>query len=148
MRVLGAGPAAAQALQLAVSAVVAATVGWIWWRDPGPIERSAALPAGILLSVPLALVYDLLLLTVAIAWLVRGGRSTGFLTWEKPALFVCFIVPLVALHLAQATHIPVAPLAPAALLALCVRRTLRASARSARTRDREADARYAAQVPP
>jgi hypothetical protein len=122
-RVLGAGTATAQVAQGAVSLLVAMAVGWIWWRDPGPAERSAALAAGIPLSIPLALVYDLMLLTVAIGWLVRAGRSTGFLPWEKLALLFCFLVPLVSRHLAQATHIPLAPLASAALLALCLVRT-------------------------
>src|SRR5208283_5390178 len=82
-----------------------------------------------LLSVPLALIYDLTLLTVAIAWLVRAGRGTGFLRWEKLAMSFCFLVPLVSRHLGQATHIPLAPLAPAVLLALCLVRTLRARMR-------------------
>jgi alpha-1,2-mannosyltransferase len=124
-RVLGAGARTAQLLQAVTSLLVAIAVGWIWRRDPGPAERSAALAAGILLSVPLALIYDLMLLTVAIGWLVRASRGTGFLPWEKLALFFCFLVPLVSRHLGQATHIPIAPLAPAALLALCLVRTLK-----------------------
>jgi hypothetical protein len=124
-RVLGAGAGTARVLQGAVSLLVATAVGWIWRRDPGPAERSAALAAGIPLSIAVALVYDLMLLTVAIGWLVRVGRSTGFLPWEKLALLFCFLVPLVSRHLGQATHIPLAPLAPAALLALCLMRTLR-----------------------
>ncbi len=128
-RVLGADAGAARLLQAAVSVLVAMTVGWIWWRDPGPAERSAALAAGILLSVPLALVYDLLLITVAIGWLVRAGRTSGFLAWEKLTLFVCFVVPLVARHLGQTTHIPLGPVAPAAVLALCVARTWRSPSR-------------------
>jgi hypothetical protein len=124
-RLLGAGIVDARWLQGAVSAVVVLATGWIWWRDPGPEVRSAALAAGILLSVPVAIVYDLLLLTVAIAWLVRAGRRTGFLPWEKLALFGCFVVPLLSRHLGEATHIPIGPLAPACLLALCVSRTWR-----------------------
>ncbi len=125
VRVLGYGAGAAQAMQALVTVLTAITVGWIWRRDPGPAERSAALIAGILLSVPLALVYDLLLLTVAIAWLVRAGRAAGFLPWEKFALFCCYVVPLVSRHLGREAHIPVAPLACAALLMFCLVRTLR-----------------------
>jgi hypothetical protein len=125
-RLLGAGAVAARWLQGAVSSVVVIAIGWIWRRDPGPAVRSAALASGILLSVPVAIVYDLLLLTVAIAWLVRAGRSTGFLAWEKLVLFGCFVVPLLSRHFGEATHIPLGPLAPAALLALCLMRTLHA----------------------
>lgn len=124
-RVLGAGAGVAQGLQGTASVLTALVVGWVWRRDPGPAERSAALAAGILLSVPLALVYDLLLLTVAIGWLVRAGRATGFLAWEKLAFAFCFMVPLLSRHFGQATHVPLGPLAPAALLALSVVRTAR-----------------------
>jgi hypothetical protein len=79
----------------------------------------------MLLTAPLALMYDLLLLTVSIAWLVRTGTATGFLPWEKLVLFFCFIVPLVSRYLGQATHIPLGPLAPAAVLAVCLVRTAR-----------------------
>jgi alpha-1,2-mannosyltransferase len=128
-RVLGVGAGAARVLQGVASLLVAVAVAWIWRRDPGPAERSAALAAGILLSVPLALVYDLMLLTVAIGWLVRAGRGTGFLPWEKLALFFCFLVPLVSWLLGRSAHIPLGPLAPAALLALCLVRTLQAAPR-------------------
>ncbi len=124
-RVLGAGAGAAQALQAVATILVMVLVGWIWRRDPRPPVRSAALASGILLSVPLALVYDLVLTTVAMAWLVRQGRSSGFAAWEKLALFFCYVVALVARHLGETAHIPLGPLAPAALLAVCVMRTLR-----------------------
>jgi hypothetical protein len=125
-RLLGVGIVNTRWLQGVVSTVVVLATCWIWRRDPGPAVRSAALAAGALLIVPVALVYDLLLMTVAIAWLVRAGRDTGFLPWEKLALFGCFLVPLLSLHLGQATHLPIGPLAPACLLALCVSRTRRA----------------------
>lgn len=129
-RVLGMGADAAHWLQGAFSVLAVITVGWIWRRDPGPAARSAALAAGILLSVPLALIYDLMLLTVAIAWLVRDGRERGFLPWEKLAMFFCFLVPLLSRYLGKATHIPLGPLAPLALLAICVVLTLRMAPRS------------------
>jgi len=125
-RVLGAGADAARLVQAAASILVVLAVGWIWRRDSGPAERSAALAAGILLSVPVALVYDLLLAGVAIGWLIRAGRTTGFLAWEKPTLFCCFLVPLFAQQLGHSSHIPLGPLAPAALLVLSLVRTLRA----------------------
>ena len=128
-RVLGAGAHAAQMVQAVVSVLAALAVGWIWWRDPGPAPRSAALVAGILLSVPLALLYDLLLLTVSIAWLVRAGRANGFLPWEKWVLFACFLVSLASRYFGQATHIPIGPLAPALLLAVCLVRTCQATVR-------------------
>jgi len=128
-RVLGAGADTGHIVQSVASVLTVGSVGWIWWRDPGPAERSAALAAGILLSVPLALVYDLMLLTVAIGWLARAGRDNGFLPMEKLALFFCFLVPLLSRHLGQLAHVPIGPLAPAALLILCMARTIRVSKR-------------------
>jgi hypothetical protein len=125
-RLLGAGAAAAWRAQAGAALLAASAVGWIWRRDPDPATRSAALAAGSLLATPVALVYDLLLAGVAIGWLVRAGRSTGFRRWEKLALLGCFLVPLAAIQLGHAARIPLAVLAPAALLALCLARTARA----------------------
>ncbi len=130
-RVLGASAHVGQMVQAAVSLLAVAAIAWIWRRDPGPAPRSAALAAGILLSVPLALIYDLLLLTVAMAWLVRAGRATGFLPLEKWVLFVCFLVSLTSRYFGQATHIPLGPLAPVLLLAVCLVRTHQATVRDA-----------------
>jgi alpha-1,2-mannosyltransferase len=124
-RVLGMDATVALVVQGIAAIVVAALVAWIWWRDTGPALRSAALAAGMPLFVPVVLMYDLMLITVAIGWLVRVARRTGFLPWEKLVLFFCFLVPLVCRHLGEATHIPIGPLAPAALLAICLARTLR-----------------------
>ena len=138
-RLLGAGTGAARALQAGVSILVALAVGWIWRRDPGPAVRSAALAAGILLSVPVALVYDLLLLSVAIGWLVRAGRGSGFLAGEPLLLAGCFLVPLLSFQLGHAAHIPLGPLAPAAVLALCGVRTVRVVPREAGVGSREGE---------
>jgi alpha-1,2-mannosyltransferase len=126
-RVFGALPSQAWVVQGTTTMLVIMAVCWTWWRDPAPATRSAALVAGILLSVPLALVYDLLLLTVAMAWLVRAGREGGFRLWEKIAMFVCYLVPLVGRDLGHHFHVSLFPLAPAAILALAVARARRPS---------------------
>jgi len=125
IRVLGGNAVMGWTIQAGISIITAALVAWIWRRNPDIAVRSAALAAGMLLSAPVALMYDLTLLMVGMAWLVRLGRNSRFLPWEKLALFFCFIVPLVSLFLAQTVHIPLGPLAPAAILALSLRRTIR-----------------------
>jgi hypothetical protein len=127
VRVLGGGADLAKIVQAVVSVLAAGAVAWIWRRNPGVAVRSAALAAGTLLVAPLALMYDLLLLTVAIAWLVRAGRVTGFLPWEKLIFFFCFLVPLLSRYLGK-VHIPLGPLAPAAIVVLCLVRTVQAEA--------------------
>jgi hypothetical protein len=84
------------------------------------------LAAGILLSIPLALLYDLMIAAVALLWLVRAAQRDGFLKWEKLALAFCFIVPLVCRYVGGGLGIPIAPLAPIILLGLTVARSLRA----------------------
>lgn len=125
VRVLGGGAAAGHAAQAVASVVAAGVVAWIWRRDPGPELRGASLAAGMLATAPMALMYDLLLLSVTFAWLVRLGLRTGFRPWEKLAMFACFAIALVSRHLAMALPVPLGPLAPAAMLALCLVRTLR-----------------------
>jgi hypothetical protein len=122
---LGAGAGLAGGLQCGVSIVAGIIVGWIWRRDPGPAIRSAALAAGTLLSVPVALLYDLLLAGLAIGWLVRTSLGSDFLAWERPALVCCFLVPLLSLHIGHATSVLLGPAAPGTLLAICFMRTWR-----------------------
>ena len=113
----------AHGVQIVVSLSVAAVVAWIWRRGASLPVRAAALAAGTLLVVPLALLYDLLLLLLAMAWLVRAGRTGGFLPGEK-FIFVCaYLVPLALRSVANLALIPLGPLATGAVLVLCVMRT-------------------------
>jgi alpha-1,2-mannosyltransferase len=125
-RLLGLAPTVAYALQLAVSFVTATIVFWIWRRDADPAHRGAALAAGVLLSIPLALLYDLMIAAVAMLWLVRAASRDGFLPWEKLALAFCFLVPLACRYVGEGFGIPLGPLAPIILLALTIVRSLRA----------------------
>jgi hypothetical protein len=111
-RLLGLASTAAYLLQLAATVVTGTIVFWIWRRDADPAHRGAALAAGILLSVPLALLYDLMIAAVAMLWLVRAASRDGFLPWEKLLLGFCFLVPLVCRYVGEGLGIPLAPLAP------------------------------------
>lgn len=125
-RLLGLAPSLAYLLQIACTLLVAAIVFWIWRRDVDAARRGAALAAATLLSVPLALLYDLMIAAVAILWLVRAARHDGFLPWEKLLLAFCYLVPLICRYVGEGTGLPLAPLAPLALLALTTIRSLRA----------------------
>lgn len=126
---LGLGIGAARELQLCVALVSAALVWWIWRGNASIPVRSAALVSATLIAVPLALIYDLTLCLMAIAWLLRAGRSERFLPWEKATLAACFLVPLYQLQISEMTHLSPAPFATAALLAWCVIRARREFAR-------------------
>jgi hypothetical protein len=125
-RLLGLAAPVGYALQLATTIVAATIVVWIWRRDADPARRGAALAAGILLVVPLALLYDLMIAAVAILWLVRAAFRDGFQPWEKLLLAFCFVMPLGCRYVGEGLGIPLAPLAPLTLLALAMARSVRA----------------------
>jgi hypothetical protein len=122
VRLLGLPPGAAYGVQAASALVSAVVVIWLWRRNASLPVRSAALMAGTLLSVPLALLYDLMMISVCIAWFVRAGCTTGFLPWEKILLAVLYLVALTTLFVGLMVKVPIGPIAPAIVLSLCVRR--------------------------
>ena len=116
---LGLGLGAAREFQIGAALVSAVLVCWIWRGNASLPVRSAALISATLIAVPLALIYDLTLSLVAIAWLIRAGRAEQFLPWEKAILAVVFLVPLYQIQISELTHLSPAPFATALLLALC-----------------------------
>lgn len=120
---LGAEPALAWAAQGAATLAAAAFVGWVWRRDmPLPV-RAAALAAATLAAVPVALMYDLMLATVAILWLVRAGRESAMPPAEQLALAgvmgsFAFGLLLLASGRHEPTGILAVPILPLAVLGL------------------------------
>src|SRR6185312_13547170 len=125
LRLMGVASAIAYALQGLGSLTAIALVAVVWRCNLSLPVRAAALAAATLIAVPVALVYDFLLAGIAMAWLVRAGRESGFLPWEKVTLAAIFIAPLLSRNFGTATHVPLAQLALIALLALIARRALR-----------------------
>jgi hypothetical protein len=76
-----------------------------------------------MIALPVVLLYDQLITLVALTWLAREGRGSGFLPWEKLALVGAFLLPMVGFPLSMMLELPVAPLPAVVLLALCVVRT-------------------------
>lgn len=127
-RLMGAPPAASYIIQAIVSMIAAAVVVWLWRRDQRPAIRSAALVAGTMLAVPLALYYDLVIETVAIAWLVRGRRVDQIPAWEKMSLAGIYAVAMLTAGIGSRFALPLGPLGAVLLLGLCVARSRRAEA--------------------
>ena len=97
----------------------AAAVVGLLWRRRGPLPlRAAALLAAGLVAAPMALFYDLMLALVALCWLVRQGRETGFPPWSRSVMAVCWLLPGLTLFLGD-RHLPVGGLVAPALLLLC-----------------------------
>jgi hypothetical protein len=127
VRLLGGGLGIAYGLQ----GLAAAAAGWgvvIVARRAVGVDRGLALGATVatasLLASPFLLDYDLTLLAIPIAWMVREGRRTGFRPWEKSALFLAFVLPLVARVVAQRLGVPLGPPVVSALLVVVIRRAL------------------------
>jgi len=124
-RLLGAGPALAYGLQAAASLGAAAIVVVVWRRRLSLPTRAATLAAAAVVAAPLALLYDLMLASIAALWLIRDRDSPAAAAWEKVALAALFLMVLDGRGLAERWHIPAFPLAVLALFAIAGARSWR-----------------------
>ena len=86
VRYLGGSEALAWAFQWALTASVA-TVLVLMWRSRVPYTlKAAALAVGTLLTTPYLFLYDMMVLAIPVAFLVRIGLKRGFRAYELPAL--------------------------------------------------------------
>jgi len=98
-----------------VAAIVALTV-WVVWAKPIAFSlKAAVLCIGSAMVPPYILFYDLCILSIAVAFLVRDGMSRGFLPGERTVILICFA----ALFFVQ---VPIGPVVCAALFFLAARR--------------------------
>jgi len=120
-RLIGIPVPVAYGLQVAVTLAAAAAVGWVWRRKASLPVRAAVLCAAVPVAVHVALLYDMVLSAIAIFWLIRASRHTGWLPWEKTLLALVLIAPLVSrFPFGMAWHVPLGPLAALTLLTLAV----------------------------
>jgi arabinofuranan 3-O-arabinosyltransferase len=111
----GANSAAAWTSHLVVAALVSVTV-WVLWSRPVPYSlQAAALAVGAVTVTPYVQIYDLCILTIAIAFIVRDGISRGFLAGER----IVIVVVLASLYLLLK---PFGAIIGVLLLALVLRR--------------------------
>jgi alpha-1,2-mannosyltransferase len=123
-RLLGFGAPVVYCVQAIVTGTMLLLVGTIWRLTTNHAVRAATLLSATLLAVPLALLYDKLLLLVAIGWLVRDARKGGFHAWEKTVLLVVFLGSIVEYGIGSEWHLPLGPVFSIAVLSLAVRRAL------------------------
>jgi len=119
---LGAPTWFAYALQAIASLAAVTIVALAWWFSTDLRLRAPALLAGTVLAVPLALLYDLMLLLPALAWLNAAARETGDLPGERAALAAIYMLPIAIVSLGMGAGIPIGPLASLGLLLLTLRR--------------------------
>jgi len=121
--VAGGTPALAYAVQAAATVFAAAMVALVWGRGLSLPARAAVLAAATLVAVPVALFYDLMLATLAVAWLYR---SEGGLTQaERAVVAILYVACLDPVRITEATHVPLAPLAALALVGVVGHRAWR-----------------------
>jgi arabinofuranan 3-O-arabinosyltransferase len=116
VRSLGGSEMLAWMVQTVVALIVVVTIALLW-RSRAPYEiKAAALGTAAMLVTPYLYVYDLAVLGVPLAYLLRLGRAQGFLRHEIAAigvaclLILLFILPFVKVPLGFAAVLIVAAL--------------------------------------
>jgi arabinofuranan 3-O-arabinosyltransferase len=94
MRYLGGSELLAWALQWILCAAVATTLVILWRSKVRYSLKAAALATGTLLTTPYLFMYDMVVLAIPVAWLVRVGLARGFRAYELPALAVAAALAL------------------------------------------------------
>jgi hypothetical protein len=122
VRVLGGAVALAYSLQGIVLLVTAVALVWAIKRRPDVRSEGALLTVAALLATPFLLDYDLVMLALPMAWLLREGMRTGFRPWEKIGLLAGYLLPLAARPFAMFAHVPLAPVVLAGIFGLVLRR--------------------------
>jgi arabinofuranan 3-O-arabinosyltransferase len=113
-RTLGGSETLAWTVQAVVSLAAAILVA-IVWRSKTPYDlKAAALGVGVLLATPYLYTYDLVVLAVPLAFLLRFGTARGFLPWDLMGIGVAcglvLVFPFVKLPVGFAALLVVAAL--------------------------------------
>ncbi len=127
LRLLGFGATVGWAVQALASLSAACIVGWMWWKrlDDAASDEVllAALIAGTMIAMPFLLFYDLVMASVAAAWLARAATRTGWLPRERLVLIVLMITVLLAFPFAAVLHLAVGCAVAPVLLWCAIRRS-------------------------
>ncbi len=122
IRLAGGGIGLALGVQAACAAVALGCVAYAGLCRPGGGGEIATLAAASLLCTPYVMDYDLVCLSVPMAWLAGRGTRTGWLAWEKTVLAACYLVPALARSANLAAGVSLAPPVMLALLAVVTAR--------------------------
>jgi len=109
LRVLGVGNQAAWVVHTGIVLAALAALAVVCRHHRRAEGVIAAAAAATPLISPYMLDYDLMLLAVPMAWLVRRGLESGFFPWERCGVLTAFALPSLARPVAMALGVPVAP---------------------------------------
>lgn len=127
-RLWGASVGVSYAIQAMASIGTGAAVLWIWSKPVRFPLKASALVIGTLLVTPYLVDYDLVLVSLPVAWLAAEGINGGFLPWEKSLLMLAWVFPIFARLVATLASTPLAPVILVAMLIAIGRRVLDGSA--------------------
>jgi arabinofuranan 3-O-arabinosyltransferase len=120
VRMLGGGATYAWILQLALTGLIAALLCAMWRNTRISFElKASALAAAVPLATPYVYLYDLTVLGVSAAFLLRCALTAGFIPGEIPGLAIIMGLLLIM----PVLHMPVGLLIAAILAVLIVRRS-------------------------
>jgi hypothetical protein len=120
LRWAGAGTGLAWAVHFGVALSLAAAVYAAWARPIPYALKAATLCLGSVLVTPYVLRYDLCILSIAVAFMVKDGLAHGFPAGERTIMLICLILLYCPLA-------PVGPIVCLLLLLLVFRRIARIS---------------------
>lgn len=116
-------------IQAGVTSIVIGTVIAVWWQGPrrpdGFDLQAAVLFSAIPLAVPLIYLYDLPVLVIAVAWLMRDMKLRGYTGWEVGVILAAMLGLLSAKALGGVPGMPVSVLSITALFFLSLFRFCR-----------------------
>jgi hypothetical protein len=118
VRLAGGWLGLAYAAQIAVGLIAAVAMTWLWWRDVDLETRSASLIAATLLTVPVILLYDLMLAGIAMAWLIRANHRGPGPAGQHAAFAAIFLIALAMRNVGSSYHVPLGPIPALILLSL------------------------------
>ena len=116
VRLVHGGIGLASLAQAAAGVICVAVVARVTMRRPGGTPEMATVVAAALLCTPYAMDYDLVCLSLPIAWVTGEALRTGWRDWEKIVLCTCYTLPLFARAVNVMTGVPVTPVILGALL--------------------------------
>lgn len=122
VRMWGGSIDTAYTAQAILAVALAISIVWLW-RSRAAFElKAAALAVASLLATPYVLDYDLLVLAITIAFLVRHGLNRGFHSYELLLLALAWIAPLLTRTIAGLSGIPLGLVIMLMLYAMTLKR--------------------------
>ncbi|PTW62299.1 uncharacterized protein DUF2029 [Breoghania corrubedonensis] len=121
-RLLGLDVATGWCLQALACVFAAAAVAWTWMRMRSFVAGALVLVPACVLATPYAFGYELTLMLVPAAFLLREGIEKGFLPYEKTALAGVLVFSGAAAGLAEKLWLPAGPLLLVIVILLGLRR--------------------------